>query len=126
MASLYECMDMEKANAEHGIVYMFNVYTTSICCIQWDFKINIDKLPNYGIMVQKYRNLWCKRRKTDAQQRWCVSGVTNIMSDAQSDEATQHIRPLHVLCLKVQLTKEIQGIEFNIEYTYPTIPALRV
>ena len=50
-----------------------------------------------------------------------MSGVTNIMSDAQSDEATQHIRPLHVLCLKVQLTKEIQGIE----YTYPGFKVLR-
>ena len=54
-----------------------------------------------------------------------MSGVTNIMSDAQSDEATQHIRPLHVLCLKVQLTKEIQGIELNIEYTYPRFKGLK-
>ena len=35
---------------------------------------------------------WCNG-ETNAEQRWCVSGVTNIMSDASSDEATQHIRP---------------------------------
>ena len=95
MASLNECM--EKRYFKYLLLEGFQ-----------NLIVNIDKLW-HGIEVENslIRNLWCKRRKTDAQQRWCVSGVTNIMSDAQSDEATQHIRPLHEFCLKMELTKKI-------------------
>ena len=71
MASLNECMDMEKANAEHGIVYMFTLQVSAVYngISKSDGQYwQIDKLW-HGIEVENslIRNLWCKRRKTDAQ-----------------------------------------------------------